>query len=108
MRAPDTDQAGDTTDRGGIVLTKLMTYDDFLLMIIPIVVYWVYSGIYEVLGSSEKYRLHSRRDEETKNLASKRDVVKGVLFQQALQATITVVVTKVLSLLSSFLFFLAK
>ncbi|XP_065049404.1 sphinganine C4-monooxygenase 2-like [Musa acuminata AAA Group] len=73
---------------------EFIAYDDFLLMIIPIVVYWVYSGIYEVLGSSEKYRLHSRRDEETKNLASKRDVVKGVLFQQALQATITVVVTK--------------
>ncbi|XP_020098730.1 sphinganine C4-monooxygenase 1-like [Ananas comosus] len=63
--------------------------DDFYMMFAPVVVYWAYSGMYEVLSSRvEKYRLHSRKEEETKNLASKKDVVKGVLLQQAIQAAI--------------------
>ncbi|XP_072966786.1 sphinganine C4-monooxygenase 2-like [Typha angustifolia] len=68
---------------------------DLLVMFMPIVVYWVYSGMYELLGSMDKYRLHSRREEETKNLASKKEVVKGVLFQQAIQATISFIFLKI-------------
>ncbi|KAG1346493.1 sphinganine C4-monooxygenase 2 [Cocos nucifera] len=68
--------------------------DEILVMFVPILVYWIYSGIYEVLSPSEKYRLHSRRDEDIKNLVSKRDVLKGVLFQQAIQATISLVACK--------------
>lgn len=66
---------------------------------VPVAVYWLYSGIYEVFGKTEameKYRLHSRRDEETQNLASKKDVIKGVLQQQALQAAMSLIVLKVI------------
>lgn len=70
--------------------------DDFYMMFAPVVVYWAYSGMYEVLSSRvEKYRLHSRKEEETKNLASKKDVVKGVLLQQAIQAAIAFTVLQV-------------
>ena len=72
--------------------------EELLVTLAPVAVYWLYSGMYEVLGSSKalaKYRLHSRRDEETKNMASKRDVDKGVLLQQAIQAAISVAVLKV-------------
>ncbi|KQK09021.1 sphinganine C4-monooxygenase 1 [Brachypodium distachyon] len=71
--------------------------EELLVTLAPVAVYWLYSGIYEALGSSEaldRYRLHSRRDEETKNMASKKDVVKGVLLQQAIQAAISVAVLK--------------
>ncbi|KAL0421097.1 UNVERIFIED_CONTAM: Sphinganine C4-monooxygenase 2 [Sesamum latifolium] len=34
-----------------------------------------------MLGSMENYRLHSRKDEDEKNLVSKKDVVIGVLLQ---------------------------
>ncbi|XP_020253954.1 sphinganine C4-monooxygenase 2-like [Asparagus officinalis] len=73
---------------------SFMRSDEFLAMIVPIVIYWVYSGFYEILGNLDKYRLHSRRDEETKNLVSKREVVKGVLLQQAIQATIALILFK--------------
>ncbi|XVE91482.1 hypothetical protein REPUB_Repub01dG0013900 [Reevesia pubescens] len=64
--------------------------DELLGTIVPIVVYWIYSGIYMCLGSFENYRLHSMKDEDEKNLVSKQTVVKGVLLQQALQAVIAI------------------
>ncbi|KAG1342485.1 sphinganine C4-monooxygenase 2 [Cocos nucifera] len=45
-----------------------------------------------ILGSLEKYRLHSKKDEDTKNLVSKREVAKGVLLQQLVQAAIAFLV----------------
>ncbi|KAL6909832.1 hypothetical protein ACP4OV_001491 [Aristida adscensionis] len=67
--------------------------DEALAIAVPIVVYWVYSGMYMALGQSmDKYRLHPRRDVDTKNLVSKRDVVKGVLLQQLVQAAVAAVV----------------
>ena len=68
---------------------KLIESDELLVVLGPIAVYWIYSGIYEWFGCMEKYRLHSKRDEDTKNLVSKRDVMIGVLFQQAIQASLT-------------------
>lgn len=63
--------------------------DELLGTFAPILVYWIYSGIYVVLGSfAENYRLHSKQDEDEKNLVSKAAVVKGVLIQQALQAVV--------------------
>lgn len=41
-----------------------------------------------MLGGLENYRLHSKKDEDEKNLVPKRDVVKGVLLQQAVQAVV--------------------
>ncbi|KAL9268296.1 Sphinganine C4-monooxygenase 2-like protein [Drosera capensis] len=70
--------------------------DQLLGTVVPIVVYWVYSGIYTVLGSSlEEYRLHSKKDEEEKNLVSKGDVVRGVVLQQIVQAVVATILFKV-------------
>ncbi|KAF2547641.1 hypothetical protein F2Q70_00019903 [Brassica cretica] len=68
--------------------------DEFLGTFVPILVYWVYSGMYVCLGSLERYRLHSKVDEDEKNLVTKSAVVKGVLLQQTLQAIISVILFK--------------
>ncbi|XP_062111625.1 sphinganine C4-monooxygenase 1-like [Humulus lupulus] len=65
--------------------------DDILGTFVPIVIYWAYSGIYALLGSLENYRLHSKKEEDEKNLVSKGTVVKGVLLQQALQAIVALI-----------------
>eukprot|EP00262_Sarcandra_glabra_P013176 TRINITY_DN359_c0_g2_i1.p1 TRINITY_DN359_c0_g2~~TRINITY_DN359_c0_g2_i1.p1 ORF type:complete len:255 (+),score=30.39 TRINITY_DN359_c0_g2_i1:209-973(+) len=62
--------------------------DELLGTFLPILVYWVYSGIYLILGFFENYRLHSKKDEDVKNLVSKGTVVKGVLLQQMVQAAV--------------------
>lgn len=62
--------------------------DELLGTFVPLLVYWIYSGIYMALGSLENYRLHTIKDEDEKNLVSKREVVKGVLLQQAVQAVV--------------------
>uniref|UniRef100_A0A1D1YWN8 aldehyde oxygenase (deformylating) n=1 Tax=Anthurium amnicola TaxID=1678845 RepID=A0A1D1YWN8_9ARAE len=54
----------------------------------PIVVYWVYAGMYQLLPPLDDYRLHTRKEEEQKNLVSMSSVVKGVLLQQLVQATV--------------------
>lgn len=64
--------------------------DELLGTFVPIVVYWLYSGIYILLGSYDNYRLHSRKDEDDKNLVSKGTVVKGVLLQQVVQAVVAI------------------
>ncbi|PSS35822.1 Sphinganine C4-monooxygenase [Actinidia chinensis var. chinensis] len=69
--------------------------DELLGTIAPIVVYWVYSGMYMLMGSFENYRLHSVKDENEKNLVSKATVVKGVLFQQTIQAIVSIILFKV-------------
>lgn len=69
--------------------------DEFLGTFVPILVYWVYSGMYVCLGSLERYRLHSKVDEDEKNLVTKSAVVKGVLLQQTLQAIISAILFKV-------------
>lgn len=65
--------------------------DEILGTIMPILAYWVYSGIYILLGSLDEYRLHTRQDEDERNLVSKKDVVKGVLLQQAVQAVVATI-----------------
>ncbi|KAL1317592.1 hypothetical protein AAHE18_15G144500 [Arachis hypogaea] len=63
--------------------------DEMLGTFVPIIIYWVYSGIYVVLGLfSEDYRLHTKEDEDEKNLVSKGAVVKGVVLQQLVQAVV--------------------
>ncbi|TVU11382.1 hypothetical protein EJB05_44967, partial [Eragrostis curvula] len=70
--------------------------DEALAVVVPIVVYWVYSAMYlAVPESMDKYRLHSRSEEDTKNLVSKRDVIKGVLSQQLVQAALAAIVLTV-------------
>ncbi|CAM8947254.1 hypothetical protein QQ045_016235 [Rhodiola kirilowii] len=64
--------------------------DELLGTIVPIVVYWIYSGLYVMMGSLDEYRLHSRKDEDDKNLVTKSAVVKGVLLQQIIQAAVAI------------------
>ncbi|MQM16136.1 hypothetical protein Taro_049088 [Colocasia esculenta] len=67
--------------------------DEMLGTFAPVVVYWIYSGLYVLVGkfgSLDAYRLHPRA-EETKNIVSKGTVVKGVLIQQAFQVAVALV-----------------
>ncbi|XWS34096.1 hypothetical protein CRYUN_Cryun21dG0010100 [Craigia yunnanensis] len=60
--------------------------DEILAALMPVVVYWVYAGMYMVLGSScDNYRLHSKKDQDEMNLVSRGAVVKGVLFLHIIQ-----------------------
>lgn len=70
--------------------------DELLGTVMPIVVYWVYSGIYTMFGSFDEYRLHSKKDEDDRNLVSKGDVIRGVLLQQAVQAVVAIILFTVL------------
>jgi hypothetical protein len=76
-----------------------MDAEELVVTLAPVAVYWAYAGMYEALlartTALDKYRLHSRRDEETKNIASRKDVVRGVLLQQCIQVAISVAVLKV-------------
>ncbi|KAM1030355.1 hypothetical protein EV1_033873 [Malus domestica] len=54
----------------------------------PIVVYWLYTGVYQLLPPLDNYRLHTRREEDEKNSVPLPSVVKGVLLQQLVQATV--------------------
>ncbi|RWR90942.1 CAAX amino terminal protease family protein isoform 1 [Cinnamomum micranthum f. kanehirae] len=72
--------------------------DELLGTFAPILVYWVYSGIYVLLSPFENYRLHPKKDEHVKNLVSKRTVVRGVLLQQALQAAVAVILFSIILL----------
>ncbi|KAI3467358.1 hypothetical protein Pfo_024021 [Paulownia fortunei] len=75
----------------GIMDGGLQVSDELLGTFAPIVLYWVYSGIYVMLGSMENYRLHTKKDEDEKNLVPKKDVVIGVLLQQAVQAVVATI-----------------
>ncbi|KAL3840593.1 hypothetical protein ACJIZ3_025184 [Penstemon smallii] len=65
--------------------------DELIGTFAPIILYWAYSGIYVMLGSLENYRLHTKKDEDEKNLVPKLDVVKGVLLQQAVQSIVATI-----------------
>ncbi|XP_037468348.1 sphinganine C4-monooxygenase 1-like [Triticum dicoccoides] len=72
--------------------------DELLGTFVPIAVYWLYSGLYivlDALGTADCYRLHPKEDEETRNIPSKRTVLKGVLLQQAVQVAVSLIVFKI-------------
>ncbi|XVF43108.1 hypothetical protein PTKIN_Ptkin02bG0013900 [Pterospermum kingtungense] len=69
--------------------TSLWLSDEMVAALTPIIVYWVYLGMYMVLGSSfDDYRLHSNEEEDEMNLVSRGTVNKCVLFQQSLQLVV--------------------
>ena len=67
---------------------------DALVTFVPILVYWVASGIYTFLGRFERYRIYPRDDENPKNPVSRSQVIKGVVLQQAIQATASLIFSK--------------
>lgn len=54
----------------------------------PLVVYWLYAGFYQLLPPLDNYRLHTRTEENEKNLVPLGSVIKGVLLQQFVQAVV--------------------
>ncbi|KAJ8760841.1 hypothetical protein K2173_021879 [Erythroxylum novogranatense] len=63
--------------------------DEMLGTFVPIMVYWLYSGLYIFLGCFfDKYRLHTKQDEDEKNLVTKKTVIMGVLLQQFVQVLV--------------------
>uniref|UniRef100_A0A1D1YBA3 aldehyde oxygenase (deformylating) n=1 Tax=Anthurium amnicola TaxID=1678845 RepID=A0A1D1YBA3_9ARAE len=69
--------------------------DELLPMVVPIAVYWITSGIYYLLGlhSGEKHRLFTEEEEDIQNLATKRQVLVGVVVNQAIQLVVIGLVT---------------
>lgn len=64
--------------------------EEALAVVVPVGVYWAYSGFYTLLEKFqpklfEARRLHSKQDEKKKNLVTPQKVVLMVLFQQVLQ-----------------------
>ncbi|RWW79654.1 hypothetical protein BHE74_00012040 [Ensete ventricosum] len=62
--------------------------DELMGTFSPIVVYWLYAGTYQLLPPLDQYRLHTRKEEEQKNSVPLSSVIKGVLLQQLVQATV--------------------
>lgn len=69
--------------------------DDIMGTFFPILVYWLYAGLYHLLPPLDQYRMHSRSEKDSKNLVSFPDVVKGVLLQQAIQAAVALLLFQV-------------
>lgn len=71
-----------------MVFWEVYASDEAMGTFAPIVVYWLYAGFYQLLPPLDKYRLHTRKEEEEKNLVPLPKVVKGVLLQQLVQAVV--------------------
>ncbi|KAM3239607.1 hypothetical protein ACQJBY_053353 [Aegilops geniculata] len=70
--------------------------EEVVAILAPIIVYWVAAGVYTVLGRVlADHRLHSREEEEVRNLVPKRVVILTVLLQHVLQAAIAFAVFNV-------------
>ncbi|KAH7688778.1 sphinganine C4-monooxygenase protein [Dioscorea alata] len=69
--------------------------DEVLSTYVPVVVYWVFSGIYGLLGYIEGCRLHPKNAENEENVASKIQVLRGVLLQQVVQIAVVSLMMKV-------------
>lgn len=67
----------------------------------PIVVYWLYAGFYQLLPPLDKYRLHTRKEEDEKNLVPLGSVIKGVLLQQLVQAVVAELLFRLTSNMNS-------
>ncbi|XP_047072514.1 sphinganine C4-monooxygenase 1-like [Lolium rigidum] len=73
-----------------------VTVEDAVAAVVPIVVYWAYSGVHMALGHArviDKYRLNSKDEEDSKNMVSKRAVLANVLTQHAMQLAAVAVLT---------------
>lgn len=78
--------------------------DELTGTIAPIALYWLYGGAYMLMPPLKRYRLHTKREEDEKNIIDLPTVVKGVLFQQLLQAVITHLLFLVSVIISIFFF----
>ncbi|XP_038976029.1 sphinganine C4-monooxygenase 2 [Phoenix dactylifera] len=76
---------------------KYFHSDEFLATFVPILVYWVYSGVCMMLYSMSFVRCHRLHPEgdDTENVVAKSEVIPVVLLQQVIQATIASLVFQV-------------
>ncbi|KAG0503838.1 hypothetical protein HPP92_003910 [Vanilla planifolia] len=72
-------------------MASLPASDELLCTFVPVAVYWIYFGMYAMLGDMKDYRLHPKAEEDKLNVVSKRTVVKDVLIQQAFQIAVSFV-----------------
>ena len=83
---------------GKMVFWEAYVSDEVLGTFAPILVYWLYSGMYHfVIPPFENYRLHPV-EEEKKNLVTVPQVVRGVLLQQVIQVAVALFLFTVLCL----------
>ncbi|RZC64757.1 hypothetical protein C5167_008453 [Papaver somniferum] len=75
--------------------------DEVMGTFAPIVLYWIYAGIYQLLPPLDQYRLHTRKETDEKNCVALSTVIKGVLLQQLAQATVAHVLFLITSMLST-------
>ncbi|XP_051126361.1 very-long-chain aldehyde decarbonylase GL1-9-like [Andrographis paniculata] len=73
---------------GRMVFWEGYISDESMGTFAPLVVYWLYAGFYQLLPPLDNYRLHTRAEENDKNLVPLRSVIKGVLLQQFVQAIV--------------------
>lgn len=66
--------------------------DEFLATFAPIVVYWIYGGLHQLLPPLESYRLHTKQEENENNIVALASVVKTVLLQHLTQAAIALLI----------------
>ncbi|KAL8870783.1 MAG: hypothetical protein Q9174_003250 [Haloplaca sp. 1 TL-2023] len=65
--------------------------DHHLAYMVPVVSFWLISLVFHYIdtnGFLSKYKLHTSAEDLTKNRASRRDVIKFALIQQAAQCTL--------------------
>ncbi|KAI3807604.1 hypothetical protein L1987_23535 [Smallanthus sonchifolius] len=63
--------------------------DEVMGTFAPIVVYWLYAGFLQLLPRLDNYRLHTRKEEDAKNVMPMGLVIKGVLLQQLVHAVVS-------------------
>ncbi|KAM0825694.1 hypothetical protein ACQ4PT_069382 [Festuca glaucescens] len=74
--------------------------DDYVAAVVPILVYWGYSGVHAALGHGhvmDKYRLNTKAEEDSRNTVSKRAVLANVLIQHLMQLLAVTVLTPVIA-----------
>lgn len=65
--------------------------DGQLALVLPVVFYWLFSLMFHIMDSfelAERYRIHPSKEVESRNKATRIDVLKEVIFQHLIQ-TIT-------------------
>jgi sphinganine C4-monooxygenase len=72
--------------------------DEYVAAVVPIMVYWGYSGVHAALGHGhvlDKYMLNTKAEEDSRNTVSKRAVLANVLMQHLMQLVAVILLTPV-------------
>ncbi|XP_078442509.1 sphinganine C4-monooxygenase 1-like [Wolffia australiana] len=64
--------------------------EELLPTFLPVLVYWITSGIYHIMVDSKEYRLFTEEEEEEQNIVPPKEVLRGVLANQAMQMVLAI------------------